>query len=132
VDESERVLHLFEALSISGVANGRAVSLVELDRQLQEWHEQEGISMKKFKGLIRAHAICLGDCKAYHSQKALKQALLANRRNIISREKAKQYKYVRQYLTILCLIACRERPAHGPGAILACCLRFTQLSQASN
>ena len=47
--ETELVLRLFEGLSIRDVAGGRAVSLAELDRQLQEWHEQEGISMNKFK-----------------------------------------------------------------------------------
>lgn len=101
VDDSESVLRLFEDLTISSVADGRIVSLSELDRQLQDWYEQEGISMKKFKGLLRTHAICLGDCQAYHSQAALKQGLRADPSKIISRQKAKQYKFVKQCLTIL-------------------------------
>ena len=99
--ETELVLRLFEGLSIRDVAGGRSVSLAELDRQLQEWHEQEGISMNKFKEIIRAHAICLGDCKAYHSQKALKQALQADPSKIVSKRKAKRYKFVKKCLTIL-------------------------------
>jgi hypothetical protein len=101
VDDSESVLRLFEDLTISSVADGRIVSLSELDRQLQDWYEQEGISMKKFKDLLRTHAICLGDCQAYHSQEALKRALRADPSKIISRQKAKQYKFVKQCLTIL-------------------------------
>ena len=102
-DDSERlsVLRLFEDLSISSVADGHIVSLSELDRQLQNWYEQEGISMKKCKDLLRTHAICLGDCQAYHSQEALKQALRADPSKIISRKKAKQYKFVKKCLTIL-------------------------------
>ncbi len=101
VDDSESVLRLFEGLAISSVADGRIVSLSELDRQLQEWYEQEEISMTKFKDLLRTHAICLGDCQAYHSQKALKQALRADPSKIIARHKAKQYKFVKQCLTML-------------------------------
>ena len=101
VDDSEIVLRLFEGLAISSIADGRIVSLSELDRQLQEWYEQEGISMKKFKDLLRTHAICLGACQAYHSQKALTQALRADPSKIISRQKAKQYSFVKKCLTIL-------------------------------
>ena len=100
-DDSESVLRMFQDLSLSGVSEGRIVSLSELDRQIREWYEQEGVSMKKFKEVIRTHAICLGDCKAYHGQKALKQALRADPSKIISREKAKRYKFVKQCLTIL-------------------------------
>jgi len=100
-DDSESVLRLFEDLTISSVADGRIVSLSELDRQLRDWYEQEGISMKKFKDLLQTHAICLGDCQAYHSQEALKQALRADPSKIISRQKAKQYKFVKKCLIIL-------------------------------
>lgn len=101
-DDSESVLRLFEGLSLSGEGDeGGICSLAELDRQLREWYEQEGISKKKFKKLIRSHAICLGDCKPYHSQKALKQALRADRSKIIPRDKAKSYEFVKLCLTIL-------------------------------
>ncbi|KAA6426057.1 MAG: hypothetical protein FRX49_03909 [Trebouxia sp. A1-2] len=74
IDDSESVLRLFEDLTISNVADGRIVSLSELDRQLQDWYEQEGISMKKFKDLLRTHAICLGE--THHSLKPLSMLLV--------------------------------------------------------
>ena len=100
-DESEQILNLFEGLSISSGKSGGATSLPELDRHLQQWHEREGISMTKFKEVIRQEAICLGNMKAYQNQNALKEALRADQSKIVSRKKAKQYKYVRQCLTIL-------------------------------
>ena len=97
---SEQVLRLFKGLSISDTDHFHVTSLAELEQQLQDWMETEATSMTSFKKLLRDHAICLGNFTAYHSQKALKQALRADPALIVSRKKAKKYKLVKQCLTV--------------------------------
>lgn len=49
--------------------------------------------------VIQAKHICLGNCQQYTSKKDLWTALQLNRKLIVSRDKAKEHKYVK-----ICLI----------------------------
>ena len=101
MSKSDDVLPLFKGLSISDDEQMHVTSLAELEQQLQSWLESEGTSMTSFKKLLRKHAICLGNFTAYHSQKALKQALRTDPDLIVSKKKAKKYKLVKQCLVVL-------------------------------
>ncbi|KAL3160323.1 hypothetical protein ABBQ38_009712 [Trebouxia sp. C0009 RCD-2024] len=100
---SEQVLRLFERLSVadSDADHLQVRSLAELEKHLQIWFESGVMSMTTFKKQLRDHAICLGNFTAYHSQQALKHALRTDRDLIVSRKKAKKYKFVKQCLTRL-------------------------------
>lgn len=101
MSDSDQVLRLFKGLSITDDEQIHVTNLAELEQHLQNWLATEGTSMIGFKKLLRNHAICLGNFTAYHSQKALKQALRTDPSLIVSRKKAKKYKLVKQCLTIL-------------------------------
>ncbi|KAL3161578.1 hypothetical protein ABBQ32_010440 [Trebouxia sp. C0010 RCD-2024] len=101
--DSEQILRLFNGLSVteSDTDHIHNKSLAELENHLQQWFDSEMMSMTAFKKLMRDHAICLGNFTAYHSQKALKQALREDPSLIVSKNKAKKYKLVRRCLTQL-------------------------------
>lgn len=54
-------------LSISATTSGLQGRswLAELDQRLPLWHENESMSMTKFKQVVKEHAICLSDLKEY-------------------------------------------------------------------
>ena len=101
MSKSDDVLRLFKGLSISDDDQMHVTNLAKLEQQLQIWLGTEGTSMTSFKKLLREHAICLGNFTAYHSQKALKQALRTDPALIVSKKKAKKYQLVKQCLTRL-------------------------------
>ena len=82
--------------------NGRKnVSLERLDRQLQTLHDTMGISLTKMRKIIKRKGICLKNCVEYGSMNALKQKLRSNRRLIVSKNQAKQFKYVKSCLVMI-------------------------------
>lgn len=81
--------------------SGGTVPIDELDRVLGVLFESLGISMNKFKEVVGSKGICLRNCVEYGSPEALRAALRANRKLILPRSKAKQYKYAKRCLIIL-------------------------------
>ena len=102
-DEVEAILHRIRGLSISSAEKsglkGRSW-LSKLNENLAQWHEEEGMSMTKFKQVVRDHAICLSDLKEYGNRRVLQQVLRQDPSKRVRLAQAKQYKYVE-----ICLVS---------------------------
>lgn len=80
--------------------NGKKVPLCDVDEMLRGLHEDTGISTAAFRTYIKSKGVCLGNCRVYGSQRALRAALISNPKLIVPKRRAKLYKYVK-----MCLIA---------------------------
>lgn len=101
-DEIDGILSRIRGLSISSEeqlgSEGRSW-LSMLNQNLEQWHEEEGMSISKFKQVVKTHAICLSDLKEYGSRGALQRALRQDPSKRVRLAQAKQYKYVK-----ICLV----------------------------
>ena len=74
-------------------------NLAFLDEMLHNMHIQSGSSMKKFIDELKKDGYCLKDGERYHEK--LRSTLRHNRDLVVSKEKAKPYKYVKKCLVTL-------------------------------
>lgn len=103
-DEMDVILSRIRGLSISSAAQPGLKSrswLSKLNQNLEQWHEEEGMSMTTFKKVVKEHAICLSDLKVYGSRGALQRALRLDPSKRVRLAQAKQYKYVKICLVTL-------------------------------
>jgi hypothetical protein len=79
------------------------VPLHRIEEMLADLHAHQGVSTGKFKAYIKNRGICLGNCKEYGSQAALRAVLAActgsKRCTLLVRKgDAKEYKHVKMCL----------------------------------
>lgn len=100
--ELDDILNRIKTLSITQKSGSRRLDwLAQLDQNLEQWHEEEGMSITKFKQVVKDMAICLSDLTQYPSQTALKHALRKDPSKIVRLAQAKQFKYVKICLVTL-------------------------------
>ena len=72
-----------------------------IEDMLEALHEELGTSMTKFKKWIKEKGICLRNCKEYGSEAALRLVLQHNKKLIVPRQQAKEYKHVKMCLVFV-------------------------------
>lgn len=98
---SEDYRSVLEAVTASRTSKKKSHTLAALDDELRKLHELKGTSFGSFKKEIKHRGICLSNCREYGSARALAEALRNNRKLIVSRKDAKEFKYVKQCLVSL-------------------------------
>eukprot|EP00386_Alphamonas_edax_P005690 GDKI01018498.1.p1 GENE.GDKI01018498.1~~GDKI01018498.1.p1 ORF type:complete len:101 (+),score=42.21 GDKI01018498.1:1-303(+) len=77
------------------------VPLDELEERLVEAKEEMGISMKKFSDVVKNKGVCLKNCRKYGSISDLRIELRMEKKLIVSKYAAKEFKHVKQCLIFL-------------------------------